>query len=122
MTVRKSNLTRRNASGKMVRTYHKKIVIKIPRETIRKKLPDYEALEIKLHNGKEQWKPRPRTGLIFNDDLEILSKYNAELIGFYNYYSIALNSGTINNMSYIMEYSMYKTFLCKVQDNCTQHL
>lgn len=113
VTVRKSNLTKRNASGKMVRAYHKKIVIKIPSGTIRKKLLDYEALEIKLHNGKEQWKPRPRTGLIFNDDLEILSKYNAELIGFYNYYSIALNSGTINNMSYIMEYSMYKTFAAK---------
>jgi hypothetical protein len=51
--------------------------------------------------------------LIFNDDLEILSKYNAELIGFYNYYSIALNAGTVNNFSYIMEYSMYKTFAGK---------
>jgi hypothetical protein len=113
ITVRRSNLTKRNIEGKIRRAYHKKIVIKIPADTIRKKLLDYEVLEIKLHNGKEQWKPKHRKGLIFNDDLEILSKYNAEIMGFYNYYSIALNSGTINNFSYIMEYSMYKTFAGK---------
>ncbi|RYE12088.1 MAG: maturase, partial [Sphingobacteriaceae bacterium] len=113
ITVRKSDLTKRNIEGKLRRAYHKKIVIKIPPDTIRKKLLDYEVLEIKLHNGKEQWKPKHRKGLIFNDDLEILSKYNAEIMGFYNYYSIALNSGTINSFSYIMEYSMYKTFAGK---------
>jgi group II intron reverse transcriptase/maturase len=113
ITVRKSDLTKRNIEGKLRRAYHKKIVIKIPPDTIRKKLLEYEVLEIKLHNGKEQWKPKHRKGLIFNDDLEILSKYNAEIMGFYNYYSIALNSGTINSFSYIMEYSMYKTFAGK---------
>jgi group II intron reverse transcriptase/maturase len=113
ITVRKSNLTKRNVEGKIRRAYHKKVVLKIPPDTIKKKLLDYEVLEIKRHNGKEQWKPKHRKGLIFNDDLEILSKYNAELIGFYNYYSIALNAGTVNNFSYIMEYSMYKTFAGK---------
>ena len=113
ITVRKSNLTKRNVEGKIRRAYHKKVVLKIPPDTIKQKLLDYDVLEIKLHNGKEQWKPKHRKGLIFNDDLEILSKYNAELIGFYNYYSIALNAGTVNNFSYIMEYSMYKTFAGK---------
>lgn len=113
ITVRKSNLTKRSANGKLTRAYHKKIVLKIPQGIIKKRLLDYDALEIKLHNGKEQWKPKCRTGLVFNDDLEILSKYNAEIIGFYNYYAIALNSGIINNLSYIMEYSMYKTFANK---------
>jgi group II intron reverse transcriptase/maturase len=113
ITVRKSNLTKRNVEGKIRRAYHKKVVLKIPPDTIKQKLLDYEVLEIKLHNGKEQWKPKHRKGLIFNDDLEILSKYNAELIGFYNYYSIALNAGTVNNFKYIMEYSMYKTFAGK---------
>ncbi|WP_345947681.1 reverse transcriptase domain-containing protein [Mucilaginibacter sp. PAMB04274] len=113
ITVRKSNLTKRNVEGKIRRAYHKKVVLKIPPDTIKQKLLDYDVLEIKLHNGKEQWKPKHRKGLIFNDDLEILSKYNAELIGFYNYYSIALNAGTVNNFKYIMEYSMYKTFAGK---------
>lgn len=113
ITVRRSNLTKRNIEGKIRRAYHKKIVVKIPPDTIKKKLLDYEVLDIRLHNGKEQWKSKHRSGLIFNDDLEILSKYNAEIMGFYNYYSIALNSGIINNFSYIMEYSMYKTFAAK---------
>lgn len=113
ITIRKSDLTKRTANRKLVRVYHKKVVLKIPQESIRKRLLDYGALEIKVHNGKEQWKPKCRTGLVFNDDLEILSKYNAEIRGYYNYYSLALNSSTISNLSYIMEYSMYKTFANK---------
>lgn len=37
----------------------------------------------------EQWKPKSRAMLINNDDLEILSRYNAEIIGLYNFYSLA---------------------------------
>lgn len=48
-------------------------------------------------------------GTDFNDDLEILDSYNREIVGFYNYYSIANNCAhALNNFSYIMEYSMYK--------------
>ena len=111
--VRKSNLTKRDKNGKLKRQYHKKIVLKIPGDMIKKKLIGYDAVEIKQHNGKEQWKPKCRTYLIFNDDLEILTRYNSEIIGLYNYFSIALNSGTIHTFKYIMEYSMYKTFANK---------
>ena len=49
-----------------------------------------------------------------SDDLEILDSYNREIVGFYNYYSIANNCAhALNNFSYIMEYSMYKTFAGK---------
>ena len=113
ITVRKSNLTKREKKGKIKRQFHKKIVIKIPPGMIKKKLLDYGALEIKQRNEKEHWKPKCRTMLIFNDDLEILTRYNSEIIGLYNYYSIALNSGIINSFKYIMEYSMYKTFANK---------
>ncbi|HEY9002810.1 MAG TPA: reverse transcriptase domain-containing protein [Mucilaginibacter sp.] len=126
ITVRKSDLTKRTANGRMTRTYHKKIVLKIPKDTIKNKLLQYEALDIRLHNGNEQWKAKCRTGLVFNDDLEILSKYNSEVIGFYNYYSIALNSGIVNTFSYIMKYSMYKTFANKyrttVPNICRKYL
>lgn len=126
VTVRKSNLTSRDVNGTLKRKYHKKIVIKIPPDTIKKKLLAYEALDIRIHNGKEQWKPKSRMGMVFNDDLEILSKYNAEITGFYNYYSICLNAGTVNNLKYIMEYSMYKTFAAKyrtkVPDICRKYM
>ena len=57
----------------------------MPTEVVRKKLLDYDALQIKVHNGKERYKPKHRTYLINNDDLEILERYNAEIRGLYNF-------------------------------------
>ena len=51
--------------------------------------------------------------MIFNDDLEILDRYNRETVGFCNYYLIANNCVVLHNFRYIMEYSMYKTFAGK---------
>ena len=70
-------------------------------------------MEIKLRHGKEVWKPKCRSERIFNDDLEILSRYNRELMGFCNYYLIANNCAVLHSFRYIMEYSMYKTFAGK---------
>ena len=53
----------------------------MPTEVVRKKLLDYDALQIKVHNGKERYKPKHRTYFINNDDLEILERYNAEIRG-----------------------------------------
>ena len=47
------------------------------------------------------------------DDLEIISQYNSEIMGFYNFYSIANNSPVIDSFYNIMEYSMYKTYAAK---------
>lgn len=115
--VRKSNLQRRDKRGRLRRTYDKRVYLKISTETIRKKLLDYGVLEFKCHNGKEVWKPKCRAGMIFNDDLEILDRYNGEIRGFCNYYSIANNCGELYNFKYIMEYSMYKTFAGKYKSS-----
>lgn len=65
--------------------------IKIPKDTVKKKLLAYDVVEIKKHNGKEIWKPKARPELNFNDDLEILRRYNSEIRGLYNYFGIAVN-------------------------------
>jgi group II intron reverse transcriptase/maturase len=111
--VSKSNRSKRDSNGKWKGPHHQKIVIKVPAGTIKEKLIDYDAVEFTQHNGVEQWKPKCRTYLLHKDDLAILTRYNFEIIGFYNYYSIAQNSATINSFKYIMEYSMYKTFANK---------
>ena len=111
--VRKSTQTKRNKAGKLTRPYNNKIYLKMPLEAVQKKLFDYDALQIKVHNGKEQYKPKHRSYLINNDDLEILERYNSEIRGFYNYYSLANNCHTLHKFKYIMEYSMYKTFAAK---------
>lgn len=87
--------------------------LKLTTDVMKNKLLEYGVLEIKIHNGKEQWKPKARVQFINNDDLEILERYNSEIRGFYNYYSIANNCSVMNAFKYIMEYSMYKTFACK---------
>ena len=113
ITVTRNNHQRRDVQGRMRRTYGKRVRLNVSMATLRDKLLEYGAMEIKLRNGKEIWKPKCRSGLIFNDDLEILDRYNRETVGFCNYYLIANNCVVLHNFRYIMEYSMYKTFAGK---------
>ena len=80
---------------------------------MKKKLFEYDAIKLTYHNGKERWHPKARPCMKNNDDLEILCQYNGEIRGFYNYYSLANNSYTIDSFYNIMEYSMYKTYATK---------
>ena len=113
ITVTRNNHQRRDVQGRLRRTYGKRVRLNVSMATLRDKLLEYGAMEIKLRNGKEVWKPKCRSGLIFNDDLEILDRYNRETVGFCNYYLIANNYVVLHNFRYIMEYSMYKTFAGK---------
>ena len=114
ITVTRNNHQRRDVQGRLRRTYGKRVRLNVSMATLRDKLLEYGAMEIKLRNGKEIWKPKCRSGLIFNDDLEILDRYNRETVGFCNYYLIATNNCVVlHNFRYIMEYSMYKTFAGK---------
>ena len=113
ITVTRDNHQRRDVRGCLRRTYGKRVRLNVSMATLRDKLLEYGAMEIKLRNGKEIWKPKCRSGLIFNDDLEILDRYNRETVGFCNYYLIANNCVVLHNFRYIMEYSMYKTFAGK---------
>ena len=113
ITVTRTNHQRRDVQGRLRRTYGKRVRLNVSMATLRDKLLEYGAMEIKLRNGKEVWKPKCRSGLIFNDDLEILDRYNRETVGFCNYYLIANNCVVLHNFRYIMEYSMYKTFAGK---------
>jgi hypothetical protein len=114
--VRKNNLTKRDrGTGRLSRIYNKRVVLKMPADVMKKKLIEYGAIRFKHHNGEEQWRPFSRAHLLNKDDLELLSQYNSEIIGFYNYYSIAVNVGAMNSFKYIMEYSLYKTFGRKYQ-------
>lgn len=111
VNVKKSNLTKRDAkSGRLERIYNKRMVLKMPEDKIKEKLMQYGAVEFKHYDNQQHWKPKSRPWLLNKDDLEIISQYNSEIVGFYNYYSIALNAGAINAFKYFMEYSMYKTY------------
>lgn len=117
ITVSRDNHQRRDVQGRLRRTYGNRVRLNVSTNTLRNKLLEYGAMEIKLRNGKEVWKPKCRSGLIYNDDLEILDRYNRELVGFCNYYLIANNCVLLHNFRFIMEYSMYKTFAGKYKSS-----
>ena len=120
INISKSDTTRRSKNGSLRRAHNKRVRLMIGKDTIKKKLLEHRVLDIKIHNGKEQWKPKSRPKLVFNDDLEILDKYNQEIRGLYNYYSLANNCCEMQNFRYIMEYSMYKTLAHKYRSSTRQ--
>lgn len=99
------------ASGHKQRTRTMSCELLLPHEAWRNKLIEYKALKIDNKTGK--WKSTHRAHLLQNDDLEILSTYNAEIRGLYNYYKLANDVYKLDGFKYIMEYSMYKTFANK---------
>jgi hypothetical protein len=115
--IRRCNDLRKDKYGKTVRAFGHKPVLYLNFETMRKKLFDYKAARIAVVNGKEVWKSIVRTYMLNLDDLEIVSQFNAEIRGFYNYYSIANNSYVINSFYHIMSYSMYKVFANKYKSS-----
>lgn len=113
ISVYRTNHPKRDAKGRLIRSFNKRVKLWISMDTIKKKLLDFGAMEIKCHNGTEWWKPREHAKSINLDDLEILQKYNYTIRGFHNYYAIANNAAYLNTFKYIMEYSMYRTFAAK---------
>lgn len=126
ISVWKSNFIKRTKSGYLSRTANKIVRLGIPKNMIKHKLLEYDAVELKYYDGVERWKPKARSILIDNESLEILFRYNAEIRGLYNYYALANNCSTLNSFKYIMEYSMYKTFAWKyrtsVRKLCKKHM
>lgn len=103
------------ASGHKQRTRTMSCELLLPHEVWRNKLIEYKALNIDSATGK--WKSMHRAHLLQNDDLEILSTYNAEIRGLYNYYRLANNVYKLDGFKHIMEYSMYKTFANKYKSS-----
>lgn len=114
ITVDRSTLPNRDKNGVVGRHFLNKVKLFLPRDRWQKKLTEYEVLKInKGKTGKEIWEPAPRPYLQDEEDIEILKRYNGEIIGLYNYYKIANNVSMLHRFKYVMEYSMYKTFAAK---------
>lgn len=118
--IQNSNATKRNKLGYLVRTFNNKIVLRITTETMRNKLLEHGAVKSDYSTGKEVWKSKAREYLMNDSMLDIITRYNAEIRGLYNHYSIANNSSSINAFSSIMEYSLYKTYAGKLQSSVSK--
>lgn len=101
--------------GKKVKGYSGAVKLYVPHEKWESKLLEYGAIRIKKDKitQKEHWKAIHRPKLINRRDIEILTKYNSEVRGLYNYYSLACNVCAIGKFASLMHYSMLKTFANK---------
>ena len=116
--VRKDNTTKRNSNGTLRRYFNGNVVLHVSKEVIKNKLLSLEAMNVTTKNGKETWVSKGRTYLIDNESQDIVARFNTEIRGFYNYYSIANNASAIgSSFGCIMKFSMYKTLAQKF--NCS---
>jgi group II intron reverse transcriptase/maturase len=114
ITVSRSTEVKRDKRGIKKRVFYGKVKLYVPTDKWFSKLIEYRAIKIKKdETGKEHWKAIHRNALVARTDIEILGKYNSEIRGLYNFYSIAHNASVIAKLGYWMQKSMYKTFAAK---------
>ncbi len=105
-------LRRREISGR-------KVLARTSTESIKLSLPHDILVKFMLKNGyiKEDgkcWKPTHRPKNLNNDDLEIISAYNSEFRGFYQYYKFAFDvKQKLTNAHFIFKQSFCKTLAGK---------
>lgn len=118
ITVSRNQQKKKMANGKTQRCQTGVVKLLVPREKWVGKLFEYQAVKPKINeNGKERFVALHRGKLVNKSDIEILTTYNAEVRGLYNYYSIANDAFKIGRFGNVMKYSMYKTFACKYKTN-----
>ena len=118
ITVSRSQSLKKSSAGYTLRSHTGIVKLLVPREKWVGKLLEYNAIKIKINeNGKERFVAMHRGKLVNLSDIEILTRYNAEVRGLYNYYAIANDAHKIGRFANLMKYSMYKTFACKYKTN-----
>ena len=119
--ISRSNAIKYNKRGVAKREYSGRVMLYVPKEKWVGKLQEYHTFKIETdENGKEKWKTIHRGKLINHPDIEIITKFNAEIRGLYNYYRLANNVSVLSKFAYIMEYSMYKTYACKYRSTVSR--
>ena len=120
-TVRRSQDVKRDSSGVLRRMWYGKVALYVPHDKWVQKLKEYQAFKIVTdNNSKERWKPLHRGKLMHKDAIAIISQFNAEIRGLYNYYSMAENVSVLNNFYYIMKGSFLKTLAAKGNTTCNK--
>jgi hypothetical protein len=114
ISVSRDRSIKRAKNGRLQRAWSGRVKLTMPHEKWFDKLIECKSLKIKKNeNGKERWKTIHRGNLTNRPEIEIISKYNAEIRGIYNYYRMTQNVSTLDKFANIMKGSMYKTFASK---------
>lgn len=111
--VSRSQDVKRTKKG-LQRLWYGKVQLYMPKEKWIAKLHEYKAFKIKKdENGKEVWKPLHRSALMHLDVVAIISKFNSEIRGLYNYYRLAINVSNLGKFHWMMRGSCLKTLAAK---------
>lgn len=103
-----------NIDGKKQRMHNYKCNLFVPQSAWINKLQEIGILTQKKDGS---WRPIARPALLYLSDVEIVSTYNAEIRGLYNYYKLAKNVSVLNKFMYFMKYSIYMTFASKYKSS-----
>lgn len=114
ISISRSQEIKKLSTGRKARVYNGAVMLYAPFDKWYAKLMELGVIRIKKDpNGKEHWKVIHRGKLINRTDIEILRKYNAEVRGMINYYSLACNTTAMVHFRSVIKYSMLKTFAAK---------
>ncbi|ERI04852.1 reverse transcriptase/maturase family protein [Aneurinibacillus aneurinilyticus] len=108
--ITRHQMSKRNKNGHLQRVNNQRVRLMMPKEAWQKNLLKTGTLKI---TKNDEWESTHRRYLVNNDDLEIISIYNAEIRGLYNYYKLALNVHSLNKYKHFMKYSFLKTLANK---------
>jgi len=112
--VSRSQDTKRVIKKGLQRVWYGKVQLYMPKDKWIAKLHEYGAFKIKKNrDGKEIWKPLHRGYIMPLDEAAIISKYNSEIRGLYNYYRMAINVSNLGKFHGVMRASCLKTFAAK---------
>ena len=114
ISISRSREVKRLENGTLSRAYYGVVKLYVPFDKWSAKLRELKAIRIKKEaNDQEHWKAIHRGKLMNRSDIEILRKYNSEVRGFVNFYSLACNQVGLMHFTSLMKYSMLKTFAAK---------
>lgn len=120
--VTRSKAVKRDKNGVLNRAWCGKVFLYVPHEKWKNKLHELKVMQVKWDENRSRdfWRPMHRNELLNSTDIEIVSQYNSEIRGLYNFYRIAENVGTLSKFYYMMRYSMLKTFAGKYRTTVTK--
>lgn len=118
ISVRDSEAMKRNALGYLRRAFSGKVILTLPLATVKRKLLELKAMQLKNVDGNEVWWATSRDYMLNDSPETICAKYTMEIRGLYQYYRIANNiSYAGSKFGYIMKYSFCKSLAKKLNSS-----
>lgn len=118
VSIGKNDNISKDVKGRPMRRYNNAVRLSMPKEKWINKLFNIGAVVYAKNN--RDFKAMHRRYLVNNDDLEIISVFNAEIRGLYNYYSIANDVHKLSDFRYWMKYSLLKTYANKYKSSTSE--